>query len=226
MNWVVVDTSFLAYQAMHTMGKLSHGDEATGIIFGFLTRVLTLGEKFGTNKFVFAFDTPADKGVRRKAWPDYKINRGKDDTPAEKQAKRDLHKQLDTLREKILPSIGFKNVYQQMGFESDDIIGWLTKQPDGQETTGIEVVLFDCSGSYGTVVPDQAPGGAAFLRKKVGDTVKFEHQDSVILSHYAYDRALQGMKQLEIAQARKLAIAAAKSDSEIPMGTRNPRSSP
>jgi len=96
--------------------------------------------------------------------------------------------------------------------------GWLTKQPDDQETTGVEVVLFDCAGSYGTVVPDQAPGGTEFLRKKVGDTVKFENQDAVILSHYAYDRALQAKKQQEVIQAREAAVAAMKAESAVATG--------
>ena len=128
-KWLCVDSSFIAYQARFTMGKLSHEDQAIGIIFGFLTRVLALAETFGSNHFLFCFDSDSSKGVRRRDWPDYKRKRQTDRTKEELADIISMNKQLDLLRTKILPAMGFNNIYRQEGFESDDIIGHLASYP-------------------------------------------------------------------------------------------------
>ena len=128
-NYVIVDSSFIAHQARFSMGKLSHEEQSTGIIFGFLTRVLVLAERFETNRFLFCFDSDSSKGVRRRDWPEYKLKRQTDRTKEELADIVRMHKQLDLLRLSILPDLGFSNIYRQDGFESDDIIGHLCRIP-------------------------------------------------------------------------------------------------
>lgn len=122
MMRVVIDTSYLAYRALHTLGGLEADDIPTGVVYGFLLNLLELGQRFQTTQFIFAFDSPTSQGVRRKAYPGYKSKRHADDTE-EEQAKREaVRKQLDLLRTSILPALGFKDVFYVKGFESDDVI--------------------------------------------------------------------------------------------------------
>lgn len=123
---ICVDCSFLGYQAVRTMGDLEVDDVPTGVLYNFLTRVLNIGTLYGTNNFVFAFDSPTETGVRRAASPGYKLKRQKDreKEDADARAKRAaMRQQLDVLREAILPALGFTNVFCVERFEADDIIG-------------------------------------------------------------------------------------------------------
>ena len=127
-NWILVDSSFLAHQARFSMGNLSHEETATGVLYGFLMRVLTLAERFESNNFIFCFDTDASKGVRRRDWPEYKLKRQQDRSEAELADIIRMHQQLDALRDNVLPSLGFKNLFWQQGFESDDVIAHIAKK--------------------------------------------------------------------------------------------------
>lgn len=122
MMRIVIDTSYIAYRAMHSLGALEANDTPTGTLYGFLLSLLELGQRFQTTQFIFAFDSPTNEGVRRKAYPDYKVKRHADDTEEEKIKREAVRKQLDLLRTSILPSLGFKDVFYFKGFESDDII--------------------------------------------------------------------------------------------------------
>ena len=126
MKRIIVDSSSLIYSAFFTTGSLSYDGKDTGIIYGFLRKVLRIGEKFKTNKFYFCFDHRIN--YREKIYPEYKANRNnrkKEMTDIEKQQKQSRIKQTDELREKVLYRLGFKNIYYQEGYESDDLMALL-----------------------------------------------------------------------------------------------------
>jgi len=125
---LVLDCNFLGYTVRYTMGGLSHHDLATGVIFGFLSRVLTLAHKFQTSKIVFAWDSR--KSHRRRIFDDYKKNR-RDKTEEERAELEVMHTQFKLLRRKILPAIGFRNVLMQTGIEADDLIAKTVWHRDG-----------------------------------------------------------------------------------------------
>lgn len=116
---LLIDCHFIGHQAHYTLGGLSHGDVATGVVYGFLSRVLFLGQQFKTNDIVFCWDSIHSYRRRKYQW--YKANRRTRD-PEEQESLDILHRQLRVLRKDILPKIGFANQLIQDGCESDDMM--------------------------------------------------------------------------------------------------------
>jgi len=129
----------------HTLGDLSNEGLATGVIYGFLSRVVSLGHKFNTNKFMFCWDSRYS--FRREIEPNYKANR-REKSPEEQERYSVLFEQIDTLKFHALPKIGFRNIFEQRGIEADDIIAalaWLcyTKDKESMVVSSDED-LFQC----------------------------------------------------------------------------------
>ena len=119
---IIIDSNGLAYRSLFSMGDLSYQNSKTGVIYGFLSEVRNLSEKFGTNQFIFCWDSR--HSYRKEIDPEYKSNRG-DLSEIQRKVVEDAHIQFDLLRNEILPMMGFKNVFIQPGYESDDLIAWL-----------------------------------------------------------------------------------------------------
>lgn len=117
---VVVDSMSLAYAAYFGIkAKLSNGEQRTEIIYGFLNSLLDIYKRYGSSKFIFAFDSR--RSLRKERFPWYKMRttKLKDE---EKQEKEQIFKQFDQLRRFVLPRIGFQNIHYQNGYEADDLI--------------------------------------------------------------------------------------------------------
>lgn len=117
------------------MQSLSYGDSPTGVMFGFLKYVPTLCELFNTPHLVFCWDSKINK--RFEICSQYKANRHtrhKVMTRQEKKYELGFREQMVKLRRSYLPKIGFKNVFVQRGYESDDIIASVSKNlPKGDK---------------------------------------------------------------------------------------------
>lgn len=96
------------------------------IVYGFLDRVLGIAEIYETNRVVFLFDSHSS--VRRKQFPEYKAARKVAMTESAKRIRDQVHKQSAFLRETMLPSMGFRNVFMQEGLEADDLIAKICEQ--------------------------------------------------------------------------------------------------
>lgn len=116
---LAIDCSYIGHQARLTLPDLSHDDEPTAIIFGFLGRLLSLCERFKTTDVEFCWDSK--HSYRREIYAAYKERR-RALAPDEREARRVMHIQLRTLRKEILPEIGFGCHRVQWGFEADDHI--------------------------------------------------------------------------------------------------------
>jgi DNA polymerase-1 len=113
------------------MGDLSFEDKKVGILFGYLKQVLSIANKFDTNKFIFAWDSKESK--RKELFPEYKANRHYDKTPEEEELDAIAYSQFDTIRKEVIPTIGFKNNFMVKGYEADDIIASITKRYNAEE---------------------------------------------------------------------------------------------
>lgn len=122
---LVIDSNFLGFQAHYLMGDLTYKDHGTGVIFGFLSRVLFIAKMFNSNKIVFCWDSKFSR--RKEMMADYKAGRRKDLTKEEKKKLQVTFEQFKELKNVILPSIGFRNIHQQKYYESDDLIAGLVK---------------------------------------------------------------------------------------------------
>lgn len=122
MPRIIIDSNGLAYRSLFGFGELSHNQNKTGVIFGFLSEILKLAEKFQTNQFIFCWDSR--HSYRKEIEPEYKGNRG-DMSELQRATIEDAHIQFDLLRNEILPAMGFKNIFLQSGYEADDLIAWI-----------------------------------------------------------------------------------------------------
>lgn len=121
MKTLLIDCPFLCHQAKHTLRDMRYADQGTGVIFGFLKRLIKLAKDFDRPRFIFCWDSK--KSWRKIAYSDYKANR-QDKTPEQEALDAEAYPQFQLLRTEILPRIGFRNVFMQVGLESDDLMAW------------------------------------------------------------------------------------------------------
>lgn len=121
---VILDCNYIGHQARYATGNLSHDDVATGVVFGFLSRVLSLARFLRSNRLVFCWDSR--HSYRKKLFPEYKANRHQNLDEEQLEELETTLAQFRLLRLKILPTIGFKNVFMQPGLEADDLIAIIT----------------------------------------------------------------------------------------------------
>ena len=143
---LVLDSHYLAHRAFHAAGRLSHKGSATGVIFGFLKSIAGFKDQFDTDRVAFCFEHP--HLFRRDVFPDYKIKRiSKELTKQEAKDRIMFRRQIEDLRERLLPKIGFKNVFCFEGMESDDIMAAIARDmPQDEEAILItsDADLFQC----------------------------------------------------------------------------------
>jgi DNA polymerase-1 len=138
--WLVLDVPYLCWRAFHSTGRQDLTDNRgrpTGVLFGFLRGLSILAEQHATHNFVFCFDQ--GEGVRKKVYPNYKSNQKKTFLLKEdEEAHFAMRKQVEKLKDKHLPALGFKNVFSQDGYEADDLIAAICKS---KYTVDDEVVI-------------------------------------------------------------------------------------
>jgi len=126
MKHLILDMHFLAWRAFHSMGHLTHEDIPTGVIYGMLKDLSMLQSDHDAGAVAFCFDSTESK--RKALFPEYKKRRHTEEhTEEETKARAELHRQIDSLREQYLFDMGFRNVFHQAGYESDDLIAALVK---------------------------------------------------------------------------------------------------
>lgn len=136
---LIIDCNNLAYSSFYTFGNLSYQEKKTGVIFGFIQKVISLAKKFETKNFIFCWDSK--KSYRKLIYPEYKANRRKDLTEQEKADLQLAFEQFTELRTKTLLEMGFNNNLMQTGYEADDLIA--------------KIVIENCNQSFWIVSTDQ-----------------------------------------------------------------------
>lgn len=117
---IIIDSSNVAHASFHAMGELTHLDNPTGVLYGFLNKISYLSKYHKTLDFIFCFDRRPY--LREEIYPEYKVKDHKYTREEERAARKILFAQLKELRRRILKSIGFRNIFWQEGYEADDII--------------------------------------------------------------------------------------------------------
>jgi DNA polymerase I len=120
---LIIDSNYLCYVHKFALSDgLSYRGSRTEIIFGFIKTILDLARRFETNKFIFCWDSK--ESLRKKLYPEYKSNRHNNLTEEEKENNVIAYAQFDKIKT-TLPEMGFRNVFEEKGYESDDIIASL-----------------------------------------------------------------------------------------------------
>ena len=146
---LLIDSNYLGHQGRYTTGGAGRGvgleaDDGTptGILFSFLTRILTFGKKFESNRMIFCWDS--EVSLRREQFASYKENHLTND-PEKLADLRIAFDQFDILREKILPALGFRNIFRQPGLEADDLIARIAiDELDGKVIISADQDLYQC----------------------------------------------------------------------------------
>jgi len=152
---IIIDCHNLGHIVSYGMGGLSYNDRNTGVIFGFLKKVLELAEKFETNQFLFCWDSP--HSYRKIMFPDYKRFRHEEKSIQELGDLSIMTDQFNQLRKEILPRLGFKNIFYQNGYEADDLIAEIVyRHPD-------KYIVFSSDGDLWQLLYEGIKG-AVFVR--------------------------------------------------------------
>lgn len=121
MTTLLIDCPFLCHQAKHCLRDMRYANQGTGVLFGFMKRLIKLAKDFESPQLIFCWDSK--KSWRKISYADYKGTR-KDKTPEQEALDAEAYPQFQLLRTEILPRIGFRNVFMQPGLESDDLMAW------------------------------------------------------------------------------------------------------
>ena len=147
MKWVLIDLSYLAHRARYATRDLEYEDIPTGIIYGFFEQLYSICKTSHINSNKVLIFTDSKKSYRSRTYPDYKKKRREQRTEEEQEQLNIMYKQINKLKNKILPQIGFP-VYKQVGLESDDLIAWAAKELTRKNENGVIITsdgdLYQC----------------------------------------------------------------------------------
>ena len=125
-KYIILDSNYLAHRAKYIFGDLSDRGSATGVVYGFLRDILTLRERFDSDRFIFCWDYGVNK--RLDVYPEYKQHRKVEERTTEEEEFEDAFQlQVSQLREVYLHTIGYRNIFFQDGYESDDVMAMVCK---------------------------------------------------------------------------------------------------
>lgn len=189
---VIIDVSSLAYPALYTTGHLSYNGNHTGIKYGFFKRLIDYAEKFKTNDFIFCCD---DKhSFRRDIYPEYKAQRikKKNDKKSELEIEQrnSYLRQIEDLKV-VIPQLGFCNIFQQKGFEADDLIAYWVQKLKGENIILIttDTDMYQCLDNCCIWQP--------FL-KKIVDSKYFKNRYNIEVKDWARAKAIGGCSTDEV----------------------------
>jgi len=137
-KWLFLDVNYLAHRAFYSTGHLTYKEIRTGVIYGVLRDILNLQELHCTNRLAFCFDSQTSK--RKAIYPGYKESRAKKYaamTGEDKKTWEEFREQIQRLRREYLPSLGYRNVFCQKGYEADDLIAALCLSLDSRHNAVI-----------------------------------------------------------------------------------------
>lgn len=114
---IIVDSNQLCHLYAYNR-EFSHEGRQVGVVFGFMKSLLSLSKMFGTNRFIFCWDSR--KSLRKIEFSEYKKRKEKSDE--EKVRFLEVFRQMVELREQVLPRFGFRNSFLACGYEADDLV--------------------------------------------------------------------------------------------------------
>lgn len=126
---LLIDSSAVLHNLKHShdLKRLKQNEKSTYIIFNFLFRLQFLMRKINPTVCVFARDSHSEQSERRKIFPEYKLKRTKEKKPEQIKLDEISYPQFTEIEEKILPTLGYTNIFKAPGLEADDIIASVCK---------------------------------------------------------------------------------------------------
>lgn len=193
---LLVDSHYLSHRAFHTTGQLTYKEEATGVAFGFLREIDNLTQRYHPDIIMFAFDYDGP-GIREGIYPEYKYTRrNKVRSDEEKESYLLFKDQVKKLKKKILPELGYNNIFSQRGYEADDIIAYFAERTSDFNTATIVTADNDMWQCLAHNISWYNPSSKA-KNKKVTASL-FKHKYNIDPAMWASVKALAGCKTDDI----------------------------
>jgi len=128
MKYLILDCNFLCWRAVSAMKdvEMSYENMKTEVIYIFLSQMLNLAQELTTSDIIFTWDSRLR--FRREIDPKYKVKDQKEKLTQEEVNQLNYNLLLfASIRQKVVPALGFRNNFIQTGLEADDIIAAITK---------------------------------------------------------------------------------------------------
>jgi len=128
--WLVVDCNYVCTRLYHRFRPTEEAEVPYLVAGGFFDEIVRVADLFGTRRVVFCFDST--HSIRRQIWPQYKSNRRERMSrmePGERRCYLAMLRFVLRLRRRVLPWLGFRNVFCAGGYEADDVIAKLVRGP-------------------------------------------------------------------------------------------------
>lgn len=136
---LIFDSNYVGWNSATAILKglnkgLSYKGERTEVIYQFVKRILELSKRFESQQVVFCWDSPNNK--RKDIYPTYKANRhnNEEQTEEAEESFDNIFRQFQEIKEFVLPELGFSNVFEVNGFESDDLIAKIVQHYNQENT--------------------------------------------------------------------------------------------
>ncbi len=158
---ILLDAHAILHRAYHALPEFtSPSGEPTGALYGVVSMVLKIVEELSPDYMVACFDLP-EPTYRHDAFEGYKAKREKtDDT---------LVKQIIRSRD-IFAAFGIP-IYEQVGFEADDLLGTIAHQT--KSITDLEIII--ASGDMDTMQCVEGSRVRVYtLKKGINDTILYD----------------------------------------------------
>lgn len=119
MLYILFDSNSVAWRSRFNHNLNDKHDYI--VVKGFLYNILSTTLKLGIPNVIFAWDTPNGESKRKELFPDYK-NRHEDKSEEELRLDDIARFQMSIIQDKVLPDMGFKNIFSYTGLEGDDVV--------------------------------------------------------------------------------------------------------
>ncbi len=159
---VLIDSNALIHRAFHALPPLTKKDGTpTGAVYGYALTLLNVIDQLKPDYIAATFDLKGPT-FRHKKYDQYKATR--------KKAPDELYQQIPIVKE-LLRSYGVE-IFEQSGFEADDVIGTIAKRGEFGGDEKIEKIIVTGDMDALQLVDDDIK--VFTLRKGIKDTVIYD----------------------------------------------------
>ncbi len=158
----LIDGNAIVHRAYHALPSLTTKDgKPSGAVYGFALTLFGMMEKVKPDYIIASFDVKGPT-FRHKEFKEYKANR--------KKAPDELYEQIPMCHE-LLKAYGVP-IYTKEGYEADDILGTISKDPEIEKTLNTLIVTGDMD--LAQLVDEDT--SIFTLRRGVKDTVIYDEE--------------------------------------------------
>jgi len=126
-KYLLIDSSTLIYRGFYAHQTLRSNGKKTGAIYGFLSMLSAYLTQCFQNGVCVVFFFDSRNSLRKAIYPPYKEKRA-EQRKQNPEEYADIVRQADAIRRFVLPSMGFRNIFIQDGYEADDLIAHFIEQ--------------------------------------------------------------------------------------------------